>query len=96
MSGNNGRKVRTFQLLIQASARCDGEGADKLFEIDGSVLVLVENVENKSGKLVRVASGEELAVNSLELLCKIKNKKKYLKNAPDDKQARARSNNLFC
>ena len=61
------RTGRTFEFFIQLASACDAEGADKLFEIDGPILVLVKNIEDVVGKLGRVTKRKELLVYSTEL-----------------------------
>lgn len=61
----NGRL--TFQLLVQLATTRDAECADELFEVDGTVLVLVKDVEDIVGELVGIAEGEELLVYPAEL-----------------------------
>lgn len=57
----------TLELLVQATARGDGQCADKLLELDCPALVLVKDIKHILGKLARVAEREELAVDFPEL-----------------------------
>lgn len=58
----------TFEFLVQPAARCDAEGADELFKVNGAVLVFVEDVEYIVGKLARFTEREKLFVYPAELL----------------------------
>jgi hypothetical protein len=61
---NKGR--RTFELFVELTPRGDGEGTDKLFEIDCAVAVVVKDVEDIVCELARIAKGEELLVDTAE------------------------------
>lgn len=56
------------ELLIQTASRSDTQRADKLLKVDRAVLVLVKYVKDKLGKGGWVAKGEELLVDTAELL----------------------------
>lgn len=48
------------ELLLEAAARGDGQGADELSEVDGAIAVLVKGPEGMLGELGGVAVREEL------------------------------------
>ena len=60
------------ELLLEAAARRDGEGADELPEVDGAVPVLIECPEGVLSKLGSVSIREELGERSHNrLLCDV-------------------------
>jgi hypothetical protein len=61
------RDGRTLELLVEPATAGDAERADELAEVDGPVLVLVEDIEDVVRELARVAEREELAVDAPEL-----------------------------
>ena len=63
---NKGR--RTFELFVELAAGGDGEGTDKLLEIDCAIAVVVKDVEDIVCELARIAKREELLVDTAEFL----------------------------
>ena len=53
---------------LEVSARGHGEGTDEFLKVDGAVLVGVKDIKHIVRKRRRVAKGEEMLVNLLELL----------------------------
>ena len=56
----------TLELLVQATATCHAERTDEFFEIDCTVSVLIEDVENVICEFARIAERKELLVYSTE------------------------------
>lgn len=56
------------KLVLHLAAASNAESADELLEVNGAGFVAVENIEDVVREGRRVAEGEELAVNLLELL----------------------------
>ena len=70
VSGPRAKKVeiaRTFELLVQPAPACYAQGTNELLEVDMTILVLIEDVEDVVGKFARVAEWEELLVYPTEL-----------------------------
>ena len=59
-------KSRTFELLVQSAATCDAKCTNKLFEVDGPILVLVEYIEDIVSEFSRISEWEELFVYPTE------------------------------
>ena len=49
------------------TSRGDAQGDYKLFKVDGAVLVVIKDVEDVLGKLIRVAKWEELLIDLAKL-----------------------------
>ena len=58
------------QLVFHLASRRHRQRADELLEVDRARLVLVEDAEDIVGELGRVAKGEELLVDLLELFAR--------------------------
>lgn len=58
--------VLTLELLVQSASACHTEGTNELFEIDGSVLVLVKDIEHVVCEFTRITEGKELLVYATE------------------------------
>lgn len=58
----------TFELLIESPSTGDTESTNKLFKVDGAVLVVVKDVKHIIRKLARVTKWEELLVDARELV----------------------------
>ena len=56
-----------FELFVQPSPTCYTQCANKLFEINHPILVLVKHVEDVVRELSRISKGEELLVYATEL-----------------------------
>ena len=63
-----GYPQHTFELLVQPTTGGDAQSADELFEVNGAVLVLVEDVEYIVGKLAGFTEWEKLFVYPAELM----------------------------
>lgn len=61
----------TFQFFVETASTRYGECAYEFFEIDGTVLVFVKDIEDVIRELAGVAEWEKLFVNTAEL-CFIK------------------------
>lgn len=60
-------EVLTLELLIQTAPACYTESTDEFFEIDGPILVLIEDVENVICEISWVTEREELFIYPAEL-----------------------------
>lgn len=59
-------RTLAFEFLIELTSAGHTKGAYELLEVDCTVLVLVEYIEDKIGKLSRIAKGKELLVDPAE------------------------------
>jgi hypothetical protein len=57
---------RTLELLIDATTACDAERADELLELNGAILVFIEDVEDIVGEFAWVAEWKKLLIYSAE------------------------------
>jgi len=57
-------KGRTLKLFIQSPTACDTQSTYELFEVDRSILVYVEYIEDVVCKLGGIAKGKELFVDA--------------------------------
>jgi len=64
----DGRERRALQLFIETTATCDTQSADELLELDRAASVGIEDLEDMSGEVFRIAEGEELFVYRCKVL----------------------------
>ena len=60
--------ILTVEFFVEVATRGDGECANELLELDGAILVLVEDAEHERGELGGVSVGEELGIDLDESL----------------------------
>jgi hypothetical protein len=60
------------ELFLEVSTRGDRKRANELLEVDGAILVDIEDIKDIIGKVCWITKGEELLVNLLKLiLCQV-------------------------
>lgn len=63
---NEAGEVRTLELLVQSSATRDAESTDELFKVNGTIFVLVKDVEDIVCKVSWISEREELLIYTTE------------------------------